>query len=128
MYELHSEEILFFDNYPDMLEIYGAMMTWLTEKYEDITVKVGKTAISLRNRYVFATVSLPWRRVKGWPRRYILFSLGLGRQRISPRVRSAVEPHPNRWTHHILIESPAEFDADLQSWFDEAYAFSKEKP
>ncbi len=127
MYEPSVDELFFFNSYSDMLPIYMEMMNWLTDKYDDISVKIGKTAISLRNQHVFATVSLPWRTVKGWPQRYLLFSIGLPYHKDSPKVRCAVEPYPNRWTHHILVETAEEFDEDLRSWMDEAYSFSKVK-
>lgn len=125
MYTLTADELIFFDRYPDMLPIYQEAMDWLTGQYPDITVKIGKTSISLRNKYVFATVSLPWRKVKGWPERYILFSLGLSYQKISPRVRYAAEPYPNRWTHHIVLETVREFDDELKKWLEEAYEYAK---
>jgi len=127
MYNLTTDEMLFFNSYADMLPIYAELMDWLTNKYTDISVKVGKTAISLKNKYVFATVSLPWRTVKGWPKRYLLFSIGLSYHKESDRVRYATEPYPNRWTHQILVESIAEFDDDLKAWLDEAYIFAKIK-
>lgn len=127
MYELTPEEFFFFEGYPDMQEIYERAMAWLTEKFDDISIKVGKTAISIRNRRVFATVSLPWRKVKGWPQRYLLFSIGLSHHKDSPRVRCAAEPYPNRWTHHILLETAEEFDEDFKEWLTEAYIFSSLK-
>lgn len=127
MYNLRADELLFFDSYPDMLPIYEKLMNWLTDQYSDVSVKVGKTSISLRNKYVFATVSLPWRKVKDWPQRYLLLSIGLSYHKNSPKVRYATEPYPNRWTHHILLETIDEFDEDLKIWLDEAYMFSKSK-
>ena len=127
MYEPSADELFFFNGYSDMLPIYAELMDWLTNKYDDISIKVGKTAISLRNKNVFATVSLPWRKVKGWPQRYLLFSIGLSYHKDSPRVRHATEPYLNRWTHHILIETAEEFNEDLKNWFDEAYSFAKVK-
>jgi len=127
MYSLTTDELLFFNSFPDMLPIYENVMTWLTDRYEDVSIKVGKTSISLRNKFVFATISLPWRSVKGWPKRYLLFSIGLSYHKESDRVRYATEPYPNRWTHQILIESYAEFDDELKNWLDEAYTFAKTK-
>ena len=74
-----------------------------------------------------AAVSLPWRRVKGWPEEYLLVSLGLSYHKESPRVAVATEPYPNRWTHHLLLSGPEEIDAELMGWLREAYLFSAEK-
>lgn len=127
MHQLTTDELFFFDSYPDMLSIYKDMMNWLTDRYDDISIKIGKTSISLRNKYVFATVSLPWRKVKGWPDKYLLISVGLSHLRETPRVRLAVEPYPNRWTHHILLETPEDFDDELKNFLDEAYTFARRK-
>ena len=42
-----------------------------------------------------------------------------------PRIAVAVEPYPNRWTHHVLVSRPEEVDEKLLSWLQEAYTFSE---
>lgn len=54
-----------------------------------------------------------------------LISLGLSYHKISPRIRYATEPYPNRWTHHILLETVQEFDDELKKWLEEAYEYAK---
>ena len=119
-----DDELLFFDSMPQMLPIYQALCHGLEQRGLAFTAKVGRTQISLRNRYVFAAVSLPWRKVKGWPEEYLLVSLGLSYHKESPRVAVATEPYPNRWTHHILLTSPGQVDAELLDWTEEAYRFA----
>lgn len=89
-------------------------------------IKITKTQISFRNRYVFAMASLPWRRVKGWPEKYLLVSFGLAYKK-SPRIVQAVEAYPNRWTHHVIIQRRVEIDDELMDWLQEAYPFSMTK-
>lgn len=119
-----DDELLFFDSMPRMLPIYEAFCQGLSDRGLAFTAKVSRTQISLRNRYVFAAVSLPWRKVKGWPEKYLLVSLGLSYHKESPRVAVATEPYPNRWTHHILLTTPKEVDAELLDWAEEAYRFA----
>ena len=119
-----DDELLFFDSIPQMLPIYEAFCQGLADRGLAFTAKVSRTQISLRNRYVFAAVSLPWRKVKGWPEEYLLVSLGLSYHKESPRVAVATEPYPNRWTHHILLTTPKEVDAELLDWTEEAYRFA----
>ena len=121
---MSNDELLFFTSMPQMLPLYTALRDQLDQLHPDVTAKVGKTQISLRNRYVFATVSLPWRKVKGWPEEYLLVSLGLSYHKESPRVAVATEPYPNRWTHHILLTTSKEVDAELLDWTEEAYRFA----
>ena len=119
-----DDELLFFDSMPRMLPIYEAFCQGLADRGLAFTAKVSRTQISLRNRYVFAAVSLPWRKVKGWPEKYLLVSLGLSYHKESPRVAVATEPYSNRWTHHILLTTPKEVDAELLDWTEEAYRFA----
>ena len=96
----------------------------MTALYPDMGFVVRKTQITLRNRYGFAMVSLPWRRVKGRPREYIVVSSVLSYRKASPRIEPSVEPYPNRWTHHVVITRMDEVDGELMSWLFEAYDFA----
>ncbi len=91
-----EEERAFLDRMPQMLEVYQALREKVVKAYPDTQFKVSKTQISFRNRYVFAMVSLPWRKVKGWPKEYLLVSFGLAYEKKSPRIVQAVEAYPNR--------------------------------
>ena len=44
-----------------------------------------------------------------------------------PRIDAAVEPYPNRWTHHVLVASEEEIDGELMGWVKAASEFSKGK-
>lgn len=122
-----EDELLFFDRYPELLPLYQAVGENLEKRGLAYSVKVAKTQISLRNRYVFAAVSLPWRRVKGWPEEYLLVSFGLSYRKEDPRIAAATEPYPNRWTHHVLLTRREDVDDALMEWLEEAYRFSMEK-
>ena len=54
-------------------------------------------------------------------------SLGLSCHKESPRVAVATDPYPNRWTHHILLTTTREVDAELLDWAEEAYQFAMVK-
>lgn len=124
---MHLDELLFFDQMPAMLPVYARLREQLEAAYPDLGIRVGKSQISFRNRYGFASASLPWRRVKGWPAEYLLVSFGLARRLDDPRIAQAVEPYPNRWTHHVLVQTPEEVDETLLRWIDEAYWFAQSK-
>lgn len=125
--ELAGSELLFFDPFPRVLPLYQALKEKLESRYPHMTLTISKTQISFRNRHIFAMVSLPWKRRKGWPQEYLLLSFGLARRLSSPRVAQATEPYPNRWTHHVIIERPEELDGELLEWLDEAYEFAANK-
>lgn len=124
---MSPDELLFFDKMPAMLPVYARLRGQLAAAYPDLGIRVGKSQISFRNRYGFAAASLPWRRVKGWPAEYLLVTFGLARRLDDPRIAQAVEPYPNRWTHHVLVQTPEEVDETLLRWIDEAYWFAQSK-
>lgn len=117
-----AEELQFFDAMPRSRPIYIALREKLD--YPELNVKITKTQISLRNRYVFACVSLPTRKWKGWPREYLLVTFGLNYQKQSPRIVQSVEAYPGRWTHHVPLTRAEEADEESLAWLDEAYQFA----
>ena len=124
MTSVTEEERRYFDQMPAMFPVYVQLKERLEQRYENIRVKVTKTQISFSNRYIFTVVSLPWRRHKGWPEKYLLVSFGLDYKKDSPRIIQAVEAGRRRWTHHVLVEGKDWIDEELMQWIDEAYRFS----
>lgn len=122
-----GDELLFFNAHPGLLPLYEALRGKILAAQPDASVRISKTQISFRSRYIFAMVSLPVHRRKGWPEEYLLFSFGLGRRLDSPRVAQAVEPYPNRWTHHVLLTEPGQLDGEWMGWVEEAWRFSMTK-
>lgn len=64
---MQTEELLFFDPMPQALPLYQALREHVAAACPDLRVKVSKTQISFYHRRLFAMVSLPLRRRKGWP-------------------------------------------------------------
>ena len=124
---LTGDELLFFNAHPGLLPLYEALRGKILAAQPDASVRISKTQISFRSRYIVAMVSLPVRRRKGWPEEYLLFSFALGRRLDSPRVAQAVEPYPNRWTHHVLLTEPGQLDGEWMGWVEEAWRFSMTK-
>ncbi len=124
---VNGDILFFFDGKLDALPLYEAFAQRV-EVLGAVTVRVQKTQISFSNRRNFAFVSfLPARRTKDRPKTYITVTFGLDRRVPSPRIDAAVEPYPNRWTHHVLISSVEEIDEELLGWVREAYDFSAQK-
>ena len=121
---MNEDEMMFFDKMPQMLPTYETLRNRIVEKYRDTQVKVSKTQISFKNKHIFAMVSLPLRRIKNAPKVYMFVSFGLSYRLDSSRIFQAVEPYPNRWTHHVLIEHSDDIDDQLIEWLDAAYQFS----
>ena len=80
------------------------------------------------NRHNFAFVSfLPVRKAKERPEVYIVVTFGLGYRIRSSRIDAAVEPYPERFTHHVLVSGAGEIDDELMRWVKEAVVFSDGK-
>lgn len=125
---MNTEIALFFNDHAGALPLYNRLETGILERIPDVNIKVSKTQINFSNPYGFAFVSFtPVRKAKFCPPVWMTVSFGLGYQKQSPRIDAAVEPYPNRWTHHVMIGSEAELDEELLGWIQEAAAFSAEK-
>ena len=112
---------------PQALPLYQALREHVAAACPDLRVKVSKTQISFYHRRLFAMVSLPLRRRKGWPPCCLVVTFGLGRRAESPRILQAIEPYPGRWTHHVPVETTGDLDAELFAWLDEACRFARSK-
>ena len=117
------DELFFFDGKPEELALYETLLDRI-KALGAFTAIAHKTQISLKNRRVFACVSvfrvLPKRLL---PAHYIVLTLGLPYPLDSPRIAVKTEAQPGRWTHHIVLAGASELDAELLEWIRQAYAF-----
>lgn len=125
---MNQDVLRFFDGRMAALPLYEAFERKVLTELNSVNIKVQKTQITFSNRRNFAAVSfLPVRKAKDRPKTYIVVSFGLGYRMESPRIDAAVEPYPNRWTHHVLISSVDEINDELMGWIKEASDFSAGK-
>lgn len=125
--DMSTDEMMFWNNWPQLLPLYAAIADRLTERYPDMKIKVAKTQISFYNRHLFAMASPPARRRKDWPKEFVMISFGLPYALDSERIAVCVQAYPNRWTHHVIVKSADEMDETLLGWIHEAYLFSQGK-
>jgi hypothetical protein len=122
------DELFFFDSKQDALPLYESFREAVLEKVPDTRIEVKKTQISFFSRHMYAAVSFaPVRRVKNRPDPFLTITFGMPYRKESTRIDVAVEPYPNRWTHHVMIGSVEEIDQELLSWIEEAAAFAENK-
>lgn len=124
---LRQDVLFFFDGRPVELSLYRILEERIFQRLPDVVIKVQKTQISFYGKHLFAAASLPLRRKKDWPRECLMVTFGLGYRLDSPRIEIAVEPYPNRWTHHVLLSREAQIDDELMGFLQEAFAFSQGK-
>lgn len=123
-----GDVLFFFERFPLRLPLYEAFERRVLEEMSGVEIRVQKTQISFSNRHNFACVSfIPVRKAKDRPGDYIVVTFGLSHAVQSPRIDAVVEPYPNRFTHHVLIEAQEEIDGELMAWVKEAYEFSAGK-
>ena len=126
--EYYQGDVLrYFAGKPLELSLYEALFQQMDAAFPQASVKVQKSQISFYNRHLFAAASLPVRRKKDWPEHCILVTFGLSYRLDSPRIAVAVEPCPDRWTHHVVLSAPEQVDGELMAWLEEAYTFSAVK-
>ena len=117
------DELFFFDGKPEELALYEALLGRLAA-LGAFSVVVHKTQISLKNRRVFACVSML--RVlpkKLLPPYFLVLTLGLPYPLESQRIAVKTEAQPNRWTHHIILGGKDELDEELLDWLRQSYEF-----
>lgn len=116
---------MFFNSKPQSLELYEELSGKILERFPGTEVQVHKSQITFKARYGYAFVSL--RKIKGSPPVFITLSFGLGYRLDSERIAIAVEPYPQRWTHHVIIADKSQIDEELMSWLKQAYEFALAK-
>jgi hypothetical protein len=116
----------FFSKETALLPLSNLLSDDIISVYPDSEIIVQKTAISFRDPSPYCYVSLPLRHgIKGCPDTYFIVTFGLYSHVDHPRIAQAVEPYPNRWTHHVLISQPSDIDAQLLDWIRQAHAFKE---
>lgn len=116
-----------FGKTPAALPLYTALEERILSAFPNTKIKVGKTQVSFSGRYGFAYISPPLRRSKRWPDVCVILTFGLGCRKEHPRIIEAVEPYPNRWTHHVVIAGLSDIDDEVMGWIAESHAFSQVK-
>ncbi|MGN0764481.1 MAG: DUF5655 domain-containing protein [Aristaeellaceae bacterium] len=116
---MNGDTVVFFDKAPELLPLYAALEEAILARCPDAQVLVMKSQIAFTVARRFAFASLRGRR--------LIVTFGLPYRVESPRIWQAVEPYPNRWTHHVILRSPEEIDGTLLGWIGEAWNFASRK-
>ena len=125
---MNADILFFFNDHMDALPLYERLEELILEQIPDVIIKVSKTQISFSNKRSFTFVSFnPCRRAKERPAVWMTVTFGLSYRKDSPRIDAATEPYPNRWTHHVMVSSEEDINAELMGWLREAAEFSASK-
>jgi hypothetical protein len=116
----------FFAHDPAARELYESLRKELVWRYPEMEIRVAKTQVSFFDPLMFGCVSFTRvKRKAEMPAHFLTLTLGLPEPVDSPRIAVKCMPYPGRWTHHIVLSSPEELDAELFSWIERANQFAK---
>lgn len=121
---MNADILMVFEKMPAGLPLYEAAEGKILALLPDTRIKVSKTQVSFYNRYLYAALWPPLRKIKGRQGTYIVLTFGLGHKQAHPRILESVEPYPGRWTHHVLIAQPEDMDEQVMGWIRQAYDFA----
>lgn len=122
---------VFFAEEPGALTLFQALNERILEEcgeYATVRREIQKTQVSYYNARMFACISLlRIKRKAEMPHPYITVTFGLGEPCRHPRIGVVTEAAPNRWTHHVLVNSVDGIDDQLMGWLKQAARFSNDK-
>lgn len=110
----------FFAGRPAHRALFDAVRRVL-DGFGAVDVGVTKSQVSFRNRVRFAWLWEPARWLRT-PEDDLVLTLDLHRHELSRRFKEAVEVAPGRWSHHLVLRSSDQLDAELIGWLREAWA------
>lgn len=120
---MRPEILTLFGSTPGGIKLYAALESTICARFSDVEIRARRTQVGFSHGCGFAW-AWPARRKRDRDAGRIGLTLGMPAPIESPRIAEAVEPYPGRWTHHLLLSSPADLDAELLEWIGEAYRFA----
>lgn len=83
-----------------------------------------KTQVAFGHGRRFAWVWLPQMWIRQQPADSITLTFSLDHRIADPRIRQSLEPYPGRFTHHVVLIRPKDFDHKVKRWLSDAYEFA----
>lgn len=118
-----AEVLTFLNAHPGRVAVFEAAEARIAALGES-QMAVTKSQISWGNPLKFAFLSLP--RYPA-PDGALTLTFGLGHRLDHPRIAQAVEPYPNRWTHHVILAAPVDVDDTVAEFLRQSYDFAQAK-
>jgi len=113
----------YFDGYPQQEQLFQAIRDMI-KSLGPVKVEVMKSGISFGTRFKFSWIWLPQKYDQRQPPGSLVLSFGLDQRIVHARIKEAVNPYPQRWTHHVVINTRDDLDETLRGWLAQAYRFS----
>ena len=113
----------YFEGYPQQAQLFQVVRDMI-QSLGPVKVEVMKSGISFATRFKFAWVWLPQRYELQQPPGSLVLSFGLDQRIEHARIKEVANPYPQRWTHHLIINTRDDLDDTLRGWLAQAYGFS----
>lgn len=84
-------------------------------------MRVGKSQIGFYRARPFAALWRPGQYLAG-DRPPLVLTVFLSRRDPSPRWKEVAQPRPGRFSHHLELSGPSDFDTAVANWLAEAWA------
>ncbi len=117
------EPAAFFFAAPLAGQLYDALAEAVRLRHPTMIECVKKTQVTFCDPNPFVWCWLPGHSARPRPDGPLLVSFGFGQRIDDPRILQAVEPYPNRWTHHVAVSRVEEIDEQLLTWLDLSHLF-----
>jgi hypothetical protein len=111
-----------FEGRPASLALFNVVRKYV-ESLGPVKVEATRAQVSFGAKTKFAWVWLPQLWVRKRSETSISLTFDLGHRIDDPRIASAVEPLPGRFSHYVVIERASDLDAKVRAWLREAYEF-----
>lgn len=116
----------FFANRDESRELFESLMQMVRNEFgsDAVGVRVQKSQVTVEvDGAAAARVWVPAQYLGDRPTfAPLVFSVVLRRRDESPRWKEVVQVGPNRWTHHLEVRSPDQFDGEVLGWMREELA------
>jgi len=113
-----------FKGRPGSMRLFRIVRRYV-ESLGPVRVEAAKTQISFGAKRNFTWVWLPQMYSKKRPENSITVTFDLKDRIKDRRIAQSVVPRPGRWTHHVVIEKPADFDTKVRGWLRKAHSFGQ---
>ena len=102
---MDSSVLLFLKKCPRPCPFMRHSQSVLLKELGPVQVKVQKSQIAFSNRYQFAFIWHPSRRFRGRKGVYMVVTFGVSHRIEDSRIEGGNRALPNRWTHHVIVQS-----------------------
>lgn len=116
----------FFSNQEKQISLFNAV-EGIINSIGPVTIDVKKSVISIGAKTKFAWIWMPQPWSSKRPEDCLALTFVVDRYIEDDRIVEALEPYPDRWIHHVIIQVEDDLTDDVYRWLSEAYTLSQNR-